>query len=461
MHVQLNPTGTMDLLSQLEVDALKQHSNSEVFQLFRNCCLAVLNVGSHTDSSAEIYDLYQDFAVNLIARERGIKIELFNPPTSAFVDGEIIKGIHEHLFAVLRDILFYHTRRLQHNVAATTHPASAASHPHSPELSTHVVFDILRHAGVIQAGSTPNLIVCWGGHSINEVEYKYTKEVGYQLGLRGLDICTGCGPGAMKGPMKGATIGHSKQRIRQGRYLGLTEPSIIAAEPPNPIVNELVILPDIEKRLEAFVRCAHGIIIFPGGAGTAEELLYLLGILLHSDNAKQVLPVILTGPKSSQAYFDELQTFIKATLGEAALALFEVIIDDPAAVAQRLKQGCADVRSYRKAVGDAYHFNWTLHIESQFQQPFAPTHHNMASLDLHLEQDKAALAANLRRAFSGIVAGNVKDEGIRAIRQHGPFQLSGEPELMELMDNLLQAFVKQGRMKLPGSTYIPCYQIMR
>lgn len=43
----------------------------------------------------------------------------------------------------------------------------------------------------------------------------------------------------------------------------MTEPSIIAAEPPNPLVNELIIMPDIEKRLEAFVRIAHGIIIFP------------------------------------------------------------------------------------------------------------------------------------------------------------------------------------------------------
>ncbi len=452
MHVQLNPLGAMDLLSQLEVDQLQQNADSEIFRLFRNCCLAVLNVGSHTDSSAEIYQQFHDFNVKLIARERGIKIELFQPPANAFVDGQIIKGIHEHLFAVLRDILFYHTQQ-------QLEPQRL--HGENSDHITHGVFDILRNARVINSGTEPNLIVCWGGHSINETEYKYTKEVGYQLGLRGLDICTGCGPGAMKGPMKGATIGHSKQRIRHGRYLGLTEPSIIAAEPPNPIVNELVILPDIEKRLEAFVRCAHGIIIFPGGAGTAEELLYLLGIMLHEENRGQVLPVILTGPKQSAAYFTELQHFIENTLGPEALQLFEVIIDDPELVAQKLKQGCAEVRQYRKSVGDAYHFNWTLKIDSDFQHPFAPSHANMAGLDLHLEQDKASLAANLRRAFSGIVAGNVKDEGIKAITQHGPFVLSGEPALMTLMDQLLEAFVSQGRMKLPGSKYIPCYQIAR
>lgn len=452
MQVHLNPLGAMDLLSQLEVERLQHNTEQETFQLFRNCALAVLNVGSHTDSSAEIYEQYRDFRIKLLSRERGIKIELTNPPASAFVDGQIIKGIHEHLFAVLRDILFYHTRH-----SATCNPLDLTNSAHL----THSVFDILRNARAIDATSAPNMIVCWGGHSIRQHEYEYTKEVGYQLGLRGLDICTGCGPGAMKGPMKGATIGHSKQRIRTGRYLGLTEPSIIAAEPPNPIVNELVILPDIEKRLEAFVRVAHGIIIFPGGAGTAEELLYLLGIMLDERNQAQTLPIILTGPAASAAYFAEIAQFVELTLGKAALSLFEIIIDDPVAVAQKLKTGCQQVRTYRKEVGDAYHFNWTLQIAPEFQQPFIPSHANMAALDLHLQQDNAKLAANLRRAFSGIVAGNVKDEGIRAIREHGPFVLNGEPKLMQLMDQLLQAFVEQGRMKLPGSHYEPCYRIER
>ena len=97
--------------------------------------------------------------------------------------------------------------------------------------------------------------------------------------------------------MKGAAIGHAKQRISKARYIGLTEPSIIAAEPPNQIVNELVILPDIEKRLEAFVRLGHGIVIFPGGAGTAEELLYLLGILLNKENQGIPFPLVLTHQK--------------------------------------------------------------------------------------------------------------------------------------------------------------------
>ena len=103
----------------------------------------------------------------------------------------------------------------------------------------------------------------------------------------------------MKGPMKGATIGHAKQRISAGQYLGVSEPGIIAAESPNPIVNDLVILPDIEKRLEAFVRTGHGIVVFPGGVGTAEEILFILGVLLHPDNQDIPFPLIMTGPAES------------------------------------------------------------------------------------------------------------------------------------------------------------------
>lgn len=449
MRASISPQGSMSLLSQIEIERLKQSSNSQLYKLFRNCCLAVLNAGSHTDSSADIYDAYKDFEVNIIRKERGIKLELIEPPEEAFVDGELIAGIRELLESVLRDILFTGERYSEAELQA----ADSAT-------LTHVVFDILRNARTLKPMEEPSMVVCWGGHSINETEYKYTKDVGYHIGLRGLNICTGCGPGAMKGPMKGATIGHAKQRVAGGRYLGLTEPGIIAAEPPNPIVNELVILPDIEKRLEAFVRCAHGIVIFPGGAGTAEELLYLLGILMHPDNKRQSLPVILTGPESSRAYFEALDEFIVATIGTEAQDLYRIIIDDPAAVAQHMHAGMAAVKQYRRDSGDAYYFNWTLKINDEFQRPFSPTHDNVAALNLHPEQPKEKLAADLRRAFSAIVAGNVKDEGIRQIRQHGVFSIHGEQQLMKRLDELLRAFVEQGRMKLPGSTYHPCYKVI-
>ena len=82
--------------------------------------------------------------------------------------------------------------------------------------------------------------------------------------------------------------------------------------------------------------------------------------------------------------------------------------------------------------------------------------------DLTLSHDVPAhqLAANLRRAFSGVVAGNVKADGIREIERHGPFELHGERAVVERMDALLAAFVAQQRMKLPGKAYNPCYRLV-
>ena len=326
---------------------------------------------------------------------------------------------------------------------------------------TNAVFHILRNANILHPLINPNLVVCWGGHSIGREEYDYSKNVGHQMGLRALDICTGCGPGAMKGPMKGAALGHAKQHISGGRYLGISEPGIIAAESPNPIVNDLVILPDIEKRLEAFVRVGHAIVVFPGGAGTAEEILYILGILLHPDNAEMPFPLIFTGPEGSADYFRQINQFIGDTLGAQAQQRYKIIVNDPVQVAQEAVEGIKKVRAFRKEKGDAYFFNWMLKIDHEFQKPFIPTHDNMRNLNLQKNQPNHLLAANLRRAFSGIVAGNVKDDGIRAIEKYGHFEIHGDPDVMASMDALLASFVAQLRMKLPGKTYTPCYRIIK
>ena len=124
-----------------------------------------------------------------------------------------------------------------------------------------------------------------------------------------------------------------------------------------------------------------------------------------------------------------------------------------------MRKGIERVRGYRLDNKDAFFFNWALHIEHVFQVPFRPTHANMAGLKLQRDQPRHLLAADLRRAFSGIVAGNVKEEGMRAIEEHGPFEIDGDPQIMRALDALLTSFVAQQRMKLPGSTYVPCYRV--
>ncbi|MBF6057644.1 MULTISPECIES: nucleotide 5'-monophosphate nucleosidase PpnN [Thiomicrorhabdus] len=448
-EVVIRPQGSLQILSYQEARQLCDVSERGLNDLLRQCTLAVLNTGANEDNGLDLLNKYARFEIKVNVKGRGVQVTIVNAPHHAFVDGELIVGLREHVFAVIRDLLYARNDVLH----------SGQFDVESSHGITNAIFHIARNAQLMIPNTIPDIVVCWGGHSIPNEEYKYSKQIGYELGLRDLNICTGCGPGVMKGPMKGAVLAQGKQRNHSGRFIGLSEPGIIAAEAPNAFVTELCIMPDIEKRLEAFVRLGHGIVIFPGGPGTMEELLYLLSILLHPNNKDVALPLILTGNHNSQAYFDQIIHFIELTLGEDATQLLEVIIDHPRLVAQKMHTAMSEVRRDRRDSSDAYYFNWRLHIELDLQKPFVPTHDNMAKLNLYKNQPAHELASQLRKAFSGIVAGNVKADGIRQINAKGPFELHGDPAIMRAMDDLLQTFVDQKRMKLDASTYNPCYKI--
>jgi pyrimidine/purine-5'-nucleotide nucleosidase len=450
LDTQVTPHGTLDLLSQREVEQLRLTKDSHLLELFRRCALAVLNTGSESDDAAQIFEAYRDFQIEIVQRTRGLKLKIKSAPAGAFVEGRMIEGIRQHLFSVLRDIVYIGTEIERTERFDLTDGGGI----------TDAVFHILKQARVLTPNLRPNLVVCWGGHSISREEYDYSKDIGYQLGLRALDICTGCGPGAMKGPMKGATVGHAKQRLSESRFIGLTEPGIIAAEPPNPMVKQLVVLPDIEKRLEAFVRLGHGMIVFPGGVGTVEEVLYLLGILTQPGNAEQQFPLIFTGPAGSADYFRDLDVLVHTVLGPEASALYEIIIDDPERVANVMARRIRSVQQQRRVSGDAYYFNWLLDIPFEYQQPFVVTHESVAALPIDRSLPRHELAANLRKVFSAIVTGNVKEHGIYMIEERGPFEIRGEPEVMTLLDGMLGRFVQEGRMRLPGQHYEPCYRVL-
>ncbi len=443
LNAAVSPTGAIEMLSSQEVALLTETlcRDCELFALFRQCALAVLNTGTDIDDPTELMAMFKDFDVEFQQLNRGIKLCLTHAPESAFVDGKMIKGVREHLFAVLRDILY-----------ANEIAQEASTEP------TDVVFKMLRNADTLTEDNTL-FAVCWGGHSINTIEYDYTKLVGYQLGLRGLGIVTGCGPGAMKGPMKGATIGHAKQRTTPSRYVGLTEPGIIAAESPNAIVNELVILPDIEKRLEAFVRFGHVLIVFPGGPGTAEEILYAIALLSHPQNEGYPLPLMFTAPKESAAYFEAMDRFLREVLGEEVTKYYTVVIDDAAEVGRWASAKTDLVYQQRTSHQDSYRFNWGLSIPSTLQEPFEPTHETMGNLNLSNDQSLHDKAVTLRALFSGVVAGNVKPDGVAAVKEHGPFLIKGDAELLKPVDAMLQSMVEQQRMKIGGG-YKPCYRVI-
>jgi len=139
---------------------------------------------------------------------------------------------------------------------------------------------------------------------------------------------------------------------------------------------------------------------------------------------------------------------------------YKIILADPGAVAAEVTRGLRELREDRAAKDNAYFFNWDLNIDSDFQMPFEATHESMRQLELHRDQPAHSLAFNLRRAFSGIVAGNVREAGIARVEKHGPFELRGDPRIIGALGQLLQDFVAERRMRLSEpSAYVPCYRI--
>ncbi|MGQ7171978.1 pyrimidine/purine nucleotide monophosphate nucleosidase domain-containing protein, partial [Escherichia sp. R-CC3] len=97
--------------------------------------------------------------------------------------------------------------------------------------------------------------------------------------------------------------------------------------------------------------------------------------------------------------------YARDLLGENARRHYRIIIDDAAEVARQMKKSMPLVKENRRDTGDAYSFNWSMRIAPDLQMPFEPSHENMANLKLYPDQPVEVLAADLRRAFSGIVAG--------------------------------------------------------
>src|SRR5690348_4177558 len=106
VDARVGPRGSLENLSQTEIGKLLDSSQGGLYELFRKCALAVLNTGADTDNAKEVFDRYSDFQIELLRQAWGVKVQMRNAPAAAFVDGEMIRGFKEHLFAVLRDVIY-------------------------------------------------------------------------------------------------------------------------------------------------------------------------------------------------------------------------------------------------------------------------------------------------------------------------------------------------------------------
>jgi len=143
------PEANLGILSQREVNALCRHDNQALLALFRRCALAVLSSGAEIDDVRTLFERYRDFDLELAQEDRGLRLHLVNAPAAAFVAGEMIRGVREHLFAVLRDIL-YVSHEFERGQQFDLSSAAGI---------TDAVFKILRNAGVLAGAPQRGLVV--------------------------------------------------------------------------------------------------------------------------------------------------------------------------------------------------------------------------------------------------------------------------------------------------------------
>ena len=139
VDAEVRPEGSLEVLSQLEVDQLRSSGEGGLYTLLRRCMLAVLNSGSQNDDARELMQTYKDFSLGFIQQPRGLKVSLQSAPEHAFVDGKMIRGIRELLFATLRDIAYTRNEILD----------SGRFDLKSGGGTTDAVFHIARNAGLL------------------------------------------------------------------------------------------------------------------------------------------------------------------------------------------------------------------------------------------------------------------------------------------------------------------------
>ena len=139
ISTSITPIDSLSMLSPYEVSQLQDASQGGLYRLLRQCALAVLNSGSEIDSTKQVLDKFSNFDIKISLKHRSVQLELINAPASAFVNGEIITGIREQLFSVVRDLLYVGIEL-----------DKCCPGVNESDGITNMVFHILRHASAIK-----------------------------------------------------------------------------------------------------------------------------------------------------------------------------------------------------------------------------------------------------------------------------------------------------------------------
>lgn len=399
---------------------------------FRETVAALIDIHKEdNDDKRELREKFSAMEITVRRTDHGLVLRCTGVPPGSLLNGDLPARQKRQICQAVRDFV------MEPAFPEATDPSAAIS---------RYVRSFVARTPLLDQAPRPRTFV-WGGHAVSREEYDFAKETGYWDALgNGTEFITGCGPGVMKAPFKGSLVAYGKQDYHKRGihrdYIGFSERGIIAAEAPNGIISELVIFPDVEKRMEAFIRASHRGRIHPGGAGTVEEMLTFLGVKAHPANAEAVYPFDLV-ERPGGDYAERVTAWLRTCFGDALDGLMHVHVGGPRSYAEY-------VHDSADAIDTAQLWNEHLYVPTEIQTPFRVTFDNLEALDLSRDQSPFDLLVNLRRFFSSLVHLAVKYPDEEEAWGGELPRIYGDRDILEATDALIRWFAANGRMKLHG-----------
>ena len=186
---------------------------------------------------------------------------------------------------------------------------SSVSESHSADQDAHLLAQIQTDlsAATRLLSELPSGVTVFGSARTppDDAAYQCAERLGTWLGRAGLPVLTGGGPGIMEAVNRGA-------READGISVGLNI-ELPYEQTPNPHLTHQLHFHHFSSRKLMLTRYARGFVVFPGGFGTADELLELL-VAFHTDRGVR-RPMVLV----DSAFWSGLLTWFTEQLGARQL----------------------------------------------------------------------------------------------------------------------------------------------
>lgn len=251
---------------------------------------------------------------------------------------------------------------------------------------------------------------------------------------------TGSGPGVMQA----AHEGPAEKLNGYSVGVGLTLESLLHRERPGEHNKNLLIVKEMARRIELFLRMNQGGVIYPGGPGTIEEFAAVASVLMHEPNKDMHYPFLLSEPYvGKDTYMRRLLKFMEYSVGGdivsdyftlhqgRQLAPFSVLMDLP------------------DHSGD--HWNWAMEMPEHAFTPFKLDAKHIASIDLtHGRDDPSRFLGDLRKFMNLIVKLTMTNPEF--IDENGPPEVRVGRTVLEHLDPMLRGLLEDNRIKTHRET---------